>query len=95
MGNGEIRYTGTPFRAALKALCGKSPPRYVKYRWEDDSADDLHVWVLKNAPLWMTGYGVIEAATSIVLTSIENGNLKEHEWPPGVVDEQIKALFRS
>lgn len=69
------RVASTPYREALRILTGCQPPAFIRHHWPDGAdADKAQDWAASHVPDWLTGYGVLEAAESMVAASLENGN---------------------
>ncbi len=82
-GGGPAASRTSPFREALRALCGGAePPDYVRGDGTpgltDREMDDLQGWASSHATVrWMMGIHVVEAAESIVLAAYADGSLKD------------------
>ena|ERR1700748_2929637 len=71
-----------PLREALKVLCKKEPPEYVKgydiKNLTGFQVMELQDWCSINAhPEWATGLSMLEAAEMIVQSAIDNANIKK------------------
>ena len=65
------------FRQAIASIVGVKPPEFITWpsRYDGDILD-MQDWCSENASHnWMTGIGIIEAAESIVWTSVNNCNI--------------------
>lgn len=73
--------TKNPLFEALLAITGEKPPEFVKGKFATTDLngrelDKLQDWCVDNArPSWSTGLGIMEAADTIVIEAIGNGNI--------------------
>jgi hypothetical protein len=69
-----------PIREALRVLCGKAPPHFVRgYSFRgltDAQIMALQDWACDHVqPDWATGIGALDAAELIVSEAVSNGNI--------------------
>ena len=78
-----ITFLESPLFDALQAILCQDPPMFLKKKFSaseltDDEYTSLQDWCSNNRNLeWETGTGIIEAAESIVLAALENGNIQK------------------
>lgn len=70
----------SPFRDALRALCGAEPPAFVRghhsHDYTDDENEKLQDWCgMHCRPHWATNLSMIEAAELIVEGAVDNANI--------------------
>lgn len=84
-----------PIRAALQAIVGKAPPKWLKgYSTTfgtDAERTELQDWVNSCArPFWSTGIGILEAADHIVREAVANANIPPAEYWRNKAAEQAR-----
>jgi hypothetical protein len=75
------------YKDFLRLVCNGPIPEQLLKDWiDDDGGNDsylMQAWVVNNLRGeimdWATGIGVLEAAESMYLTALENGNLNENQ----------------
>lgn len=66
------------FREAIQQLTGEYPDINMAYDWLDLRSNDLQEWCATETNYqWMTGEGIIDAATLLVERAYENGNIDD------------------
>jgi len=74
----------SPFYEALFAVTNTAPPDFVKGVYhscelDDEQFGELQEWAVNHGRVnWFTGIGIIDAADTLVLSAVDNGNI-----PPG------------
>lgn len=74
----------SPFREALRAVCGAEPPAFVRGHssegYTDDENEELQAWCGSHyRPHWATNLSMIEAAELIVASAVDNANIEGPE----------------